>query len=88
MPLLEYASSIWSPYHTDQMTKLESVQRNYKEAGRVHQHRLQKVVIMSWNKQPGNEKDTTGPIAYTYKIVFGLVDDACCELFALSNTVS
>jgi len=80
-PLLEYASVIWSPYHTGDIDKVESVQRRFTKrlagmqylsyADRLHTLQLESLEM----------RRLRFDLLYTYKILFGLVHIDSNSLF-------
>lgn len=86
-PLLEYASSVWSPYHVGQIRSIENVQRKFTKrlpglTNMEYRDRLLRLGIDSLEIRRLRQD-----LIYTYKVVFGLVDRACDSFFKLANTV-
>ena len=85
-PLLEYGSPVWSPHHSGKIIQIESVQRrftkrlpglknvNYKD--RLEQLRLETLEMRRLRQD----------LIFSYKVIFGLVNNACNDLFTLSNS--
>ena len=85
-PLLEYGSSIWSPHHATKIKHVESVQRRFTkrlpglEHMRYHE-RLEYLGLESLEM-----RRLRHDLIFTYKVVFGLVNDTCSELFEISSS--
>jgi len=87
-PLLEYASCVWSPHHIGKIKQIESVQRQFTKrlpgfADLEYRERLSRLNIESLEMRRLRQD-----LLYTYKIVFGLVSDACGDLFRLTSSVA
>jgi len=87
-PLLEYASCVWSPHHIGKIKHVESVQRQFTKrlpgfADLEYKERLSRLNLESLEMRRLRQD-----LLYTYKIVFGLVSDACSDLFILTNSVT
>jgi hypothetical protein len=82
-PLLEYASSVWSPQYSGAIDKIESVQRRFTKRLRGFNHldypsRLQALGLHSLEK-----RRLCHDLALTYKFIFGLLDVQSCEFFTI-----
>ena len=82
-PLLEYASTVWSPYQIGDIDKLESVQRHFTK-------RLQGMHSKSYSdrmKLLGLEslevRRLRADLLYTYKLLFGHVNIDWSNMFTL-----
>jgi hypothetical protein len=87
-PLLEYASCVWSPHHIGKIKQIESVQRQFTKrlsgfADFEYRERLSRLGLESLEMRRLRQD-----LLFTYKIVFGLVSDACSDLFTLTSSVS
>ena len=85
--MVEYASCALSPYHTNKIKQIESVQRNFTK-------RLPEYALLSYKarlSRLGLESLEMRRLKYdllfTYKIVFGLVSDAATNMFTLTNSL-
>ena len=86
-PILEYASCVWSPHYVGQTTQIESVQRRFTKrlpgfAALDYQSRLAKLGIESLEIRRLRQD-----LVYTYKILFGLVNQSATDFFTLTSTV-
>jgi len=86
-PLLEYASPVWSPYHVGKITQIESVQRRFTKRllglkHVIYKDRLQRLGLEILEMRRLIRQD----LVFTYKVIFGLVNNSCNELFIMSNS--
>lgn len=87
-PILEYASSIWSPYHINEIKRVESVQRQFT----MRLYGLSKMNYADRLTALGLEtlerRRLRADIIYLYKILFGIVHVQWNSVFKLydSNT--
>jgi len=87
-PILEYASIIWSPFHLGEIAKLESVQRRFTKR-HVGLHNLtyaDRIIFLKLDTI--EERRLSFDIIFTYKILFGLVNMNCNDVFAFSDFTS
>jgi hypothetical protein len=83
-PILEYATVIWSPYHTGEIAKLESVQRRFTK-------RLVGLRYMTYSDRIHfleldglEERRLRFDLVFTYKILFGLVNMNWSNMFSFN----
>jgi len=84
-PILEYASVIWSPYHVNQISKLESVQRRFTKriAGLRYMpyvERLKKLQL-----QMLETRRLRNDLLFTYKVLFGLASVDWSSMFSFNS---
>ena len=82
-PLLEYASCVWSPYHTTLVKKIESVQRKFTKRlpglrGLSYNDRLVRLGLERLELRRIKQD-----LILTYKIYFGLIGISATGLFTL-----
>ena len=85
--MLEYASCAWSPFHTNKIKQIESVQRNFTErlpgyALLSYKARLSRLGLESFEM-----RRLKYDLLFTCKTVFGLVNDAATNMFTLTNSL-
>jgi hypothetical protein len=86
-PILEYASCVWSPHYIGDIQKIESVQRRFTKRlpgydTLDYKSRLTKLGIESLEMRRLRQD-----LIFTYKIVFGLVNQTADNFFTLSSAV-
>jgi len=84
-PILEYASVIWSPYHVDQISKLESVQRRFTKRiaelrDMPYVERLKKLQLESLET-----RRLCNDLLFTYKVLFGLASPDWSSMFSFNS---
>jgi hypothetical protein len=85
-PILEYASVVWSPYHVNQICKLESVQRRFTKriAGlrdMPYVERLKRLQLDSLET-----RRLRSDLLFTYKVLFGLASVDWSSMFTFNST--
>jgi hypothetical protein len=85
-PLVEYASCVWSPHHITLIKLVESVQRRFTKRlpgfwALDYKDRLARLGIDSLEARRLRQD-----LVYTYKIVFGLTNDAASDFFTCART--
>jgi len=84
-PILEYASVIRSPYHLGEIAELEYVQRRFTKR-LVGLHNMIYADIIDFLKLDSlQERRLRFDIIFTYKILFGLVNKNCSDMFAFND---
>jgi len=83
-PILEYASVIWSPYHLGEIAKLESVQRRFTKR-LVGLRNMTYADAINFLKLDSLEERRLRFDIFTYKILFGLVNMNCNDIFAFND---
>ena len=86
-PLLEYASCTWSPHHILKIKQLESVQRKFTKRLPGYASLSYKDRLIRLDLECLEIRRLRQDLLYTYKIVFGLVNQAACNMFTLTNTL-
>jgi hypothetical protein len=86
-PLLEYGSPVWSPHHSGRITQIESVQRRFTKRlpglkNVKYQARLEQLGLASLEMRRLRQD-----LVFAYKIIFGLVSNACEGFFIMSNSI-
>ena len=84
-PIVEYASVVWSPYHINEINKLESVQRRFTKrivglSSKSYAERMSMLQLDSLEV-----RRLRFDLLYTYKILFGLVDIDWSKMFSLNR---
>jgi len=87
-PLLEYGSPVWSPHHSGKIIQIESVQRRFTKRLPIpglknvkYKERLEQLRIETLEMRRLRQD-----LIFSYKVIFGLVNYACNDLFTLSNS--
>jgi len=85
-PLVEYASCVWSPHHVTLVKLVESVQRRFTKRlpgfwALDYEARLASLGIDSLEARRLRQD-----LVYTYKIIFGLTDDAAGDFFTRASS--
>ena len=86
-PLLEYASCTWSPHHILKIKQLESVQKKFTKSLPGYTSLRYKDRLIRLDLESLEIRRLRQDLLYTYKIVFGLVNQAACNMFTLTNTL-
>jgi len=85
-PLLEYATSVWSPYFNYATDKIESVQRKFTKRLKGCKY-LDYPTRLSFLNLPSLERrQLIADRILTYKIIFGLLDIKMEDYFQLQST--
>ena len=84
-PMLEYASTVWSPSHITLIKKIESVQRRFSKrlhglANISYQQRLTALDLESLER-----RRLRADLITTYKIIFSLLDVNAAQFFTFPN---
>ena len=84
----QYASVIWSPYHIGEIAKLESVQRRFTKrlVGLRNMTYVDRINFLQLNIL--EERWLRFDIIFTYKILFGLVNINCSDIFAFKDSTA
>ena len=84
----QYASVIWSPYHLGEIAKLESVQRRFTKrlVGLRNMTYVDRINFLKLNSL--EERRLRFDIIFTYKILFGLVNIKCSDIFAFKDATA
>ena len=86
-PLLEYGSlCILSPHYAGKIKQVESVQRRFTKRlpGLKHLHFHERLEYLGLETL--EMRRLRQDLVFTYKVIFGLVNDSCSELFEMSNS--
>jgi len=83
-PILECASVIWSPYHLGEIAKLESVQGRFTKRF-VGLRNITYADNNFFKLDSLEEQRLRFDIIFTYKILFGLVNMNCNDIFAVND---
>ena len=86
-PLLEYACCVWSPHHVGQIAQVESVQRRFTKRLPGYANLSYKERLLRLNIDSLEMRRLRQDLLFTYKIVFGIINDVACNFFTLANTV-
>jgi hypothetical protein len=86
-PMVEYASCAWSPYHTNKIKQIESVQRNFTKRLPGYALLSYKARLSRLGLESLEMRRLKYDLLFTYKIVFGLVSDAAINMFTLTNSL-
>jgi len=87
LPLLEYASPVWSPHHVGKIIIIESVQRRFTKRLPRLKHVIYKDRLQQLGLETLEMRRLRQDLVFTYKVIFGLVSNSCNELFIISNSV-
>jgi hypothetical protein len=87
-PLLEYASCVWSPYHTSKITQTEHVQRRFTKrlprfADITYKDRLRTI-----NADSLELRRLRNDLLLAYKVLFNLVDVNAADFHTFANSRS
>ena len=82
-PILEYASSVWSPKYINQIDKIESVQRRFTKQLRGYKHLDYRSRLTALRQESLEKRRLIQDLVLTYKIIFGLLDVQSCDFFTL-----
>jgi hypothetical protein len=87
-PLVEYASCVWSPHQVGRIAQVEAVQRKFTKrlpgfALLSYRDRLLRLGLDSLEMRRLKQD-----LVYCYRIVFGLTNVVCSELFTFSSSVN
>ena len=85
-PLLEYASSVWSPQYSSQIDKVESVQRRFTKRLLGHKDLDYPARLKTLDLHSLEKRRLIHDLVLTYKIIFGLLDVKLSHFFILRNT--
>lgn len=85
-PILEYASCIWSPFHSADILRIEAVQRRFTKRLPGFRHMSYITRCNSLNIETLELRRLRSDLLLTYKILFGLVDIVAADLFTLLNS--
>ena len=87
-PVLEYASCVWSPYHVEQIKQIESVQKRFTKRLKGFETHDYKSRMSLLGIESLEIRRLKQDLIFTYKIVFGLVNNAASDLFTLTSSVN
>ena len=86
-PLLEYASCVWSPHQDCKIKKIESVQRRFTKRLSGFESLDYKTRLSLLNMDSLEMRRLRADLLYTYKILFGLVDQQASDFFTYTRSV-
>ena len=86
-PMVEYASCAWSPYHTNKIKQIESMQRNFTKRVPGYALLSYKARLSRLGLESLEMRRLKYDLLFTYKIVCGLVSDAATNMFTLTNSL-
>jgi len=84
-PILQYASVTWSPYHLGEIAKLESIQKRFTKR-HVGLHNItyaDRINILKLDSL--KERWLHFDNIFTYKILFGIINMNCIDMFAFND---
>ena len=87
-PIVEYASSVWSPHFVHDITVIEKVQKHFTKCLRGLHNKSYAERLITLNQPSLQTRRTRTDLIFLYKIIHGLVDSDLKELFTLSANVT
>jgi len=87
-PILEYASSVWSPHLVQDVTVIERVQKHFTKCLRGLHNKSYTERLSILNQSSLKARRTRADLIFLYKIIHGLVDVNLKKLFTLSADVT